>query len=102
MSAVLVLSDGLSNGRELIGGCGLYGRAWASRMVVHMCPCEEKRGGLGLGAVICVLVPGLADIRDRLGTGKDMDSRTDRLGRYCAYISVLNVPLSPSTWASGC
>ena len=54
MSAVLVLSDGLSNGRELIGGCGLYGRAWASRMVVHMCPCEEKRGGLGLGPGITV------------------------------------------------
>ena len=82
MSAVLVLSDGLSNGRELIGGCGLYGRAWASRMVVHMCPCEEKRGGLGLGAVICVLVPGLADIRDRLGTGKDMENSTCLMDKF--------------------
>ena len=52
-----------------------------------MCPCEEKRGGLGPGAVICVLVPGLADIRDRLRKG--MDLGPDRLGRDCVCISVL-------------
>ena len=80
---------------------GEHGRAWASRMVVHMCPGEEKRGGLGLGAVICVLVPGLADIRDRLG-GKDMDSGTDRLGRYCACISVLYPQCSTQGQSQNC
>lgn len=101
VSAVLALSDALSNGRRLLGALrGEHGEAsppgWLSTCV-HV----KRRGGLGPGAVICVLVPGLADIRDRLG-GKGMDSGPDRLGRDSSasqcYIPSFQLRGSPKNW----
>lgn len=48
---------------------GGHSRAWESRLSSHMSACEEKGVGWGPGAATCTLVPGLANIRGRLGGG---------------------------------
>lgn len=88
MSAVLVLSDGLSDGGEVIEGCEVSMAELEHPGWLSTCVHVKRRGVLGQGAVICVLALGPADVRDRLG-GKGMDSGPDRLGRDCVCISVL-------------